>query len=104
MRKFVVKPRLDLYEGVLVNKDTKEEYKNERVEQKIENLTLHSIIEEKNSTGANEYESKSYLTIQLNEGDILLFNEEKGYFLPNVPMSTIDDAITDVTVLKDFDK
>ena len=104
MRKFVVKPRLDLFEGVLIEKDTKLDYKNDRVEQRISDLTLSSIITEKGTNGVNEYESKSYLTIHLNENDILLFNEEKGYFLPNIPMSTIDDAITDITVLKDFDE
>lgn len=105
MKKFVIRPDLDLYEGVIVNKDTKLEYKSEQVEQKLENLELHSIITSQDTgNGTNVFESKTYLTIYLRENDILLFEEGRGYYLPSIPMSTIDDAISDTKALKHLDK
>ena len=105
MKKFVVRPDLDLYEGIIVKKDTKLEYKSDKVEQKLDDLELRSLITSQDTgNGVNRYESKTYLTIHLNENDIVLFEEGRGYFLPNIPMSTIDDAINDITVLKNLDK
>ena len=104
MRKFVVRPDIDLYEGVIVNKDTKLEYKSEKVEQNLENLKLESIITNKDTgNGVNMFESKTYLKINLNENDILLFEEGRGYYLPSIPVSTIDEAIEDMTALKNLE-
>lgn len=100
MRKFIFKPDISLYPGILVNKDTKLEYKNENVEQKLENLKLEMTT----YTKENNYEARSNLVFHLNEGDILLFDEEVGYQVPRVPMSTIKDAMTDIEALQDFDK
>ena len=100
MRKFVVKPDLTLYSGVLVNKDTKLEYENENVTQKLEDLTLEMTT----YTKENNYEARSNLTFHLNEGDILLFDEEVGYQVPRIPMSTLKDALGDLEAIQDFDK
>lgn len=100
MRKFIFKPDITLYSGVLVNKDTKLEYKNENVDQKLENLTLEMTT----YTKENNYEAKSNLTFHLNEGDILLFDEEVGYQVPRVPMTTLQDAMTDIEAIQSFDK
>ena len=100
MRKFILKPDITLYSGVLVNKDTKLEYKNENVDQKLENL----VLEMTTYTKENNYEARSNLVFHLNEGDILLFDEEVGYQVPRVPMSTLKDALTDIDAIQDFDK
>jgi precorrin-4 methylase len=100
MRKFIFKPDITLYSGVLVNKDTKLEYKNDNVDQKLENLTLEMTTYAKE----NNYEARSNLVFHLNEGDILLFDEEVGYQVPRVPMSTLQDALTDIEAIQDFDK
>jgi hypothetical protein len=100
MRKFIFKPDITLYSGVLVNKDTKLEYKNDNVDQKLENLTLEMTT----YTKENNYEVRSNLVFHLNEGDILLFDEEVGYQVPRVPMSTLQDALTDMEALQSFDK
>lgn len=100
MRKFIFKPDITLYSGVLVNKDTVLEYKNDNVDQKLENLTLEMTT----YTKENNYEARSNLTFHLNEGDILLFDEEVGYQVPRVPMTTLKDALTDIEALQDFDK
>lgn len=100
MRKFIFKPDITLYSGVLVTKDTKLEYKNKNVKQKLENLKLEMTTH----TKENNYVAKSQLVFNLSDGDILLFDEEVGYQVPRVPMSTIEDAIVDIEALKDFDK
>lgn len=100
MRKFIFKPDITLYSGVLVNKDTKLEYKNDNVDQKLENL----VLEMTTYTKENNYEARSNLVFHLNEGDILLFDEEVGYQVPRVPMTTLKDALTDIEAIQSFDK
>lgn len=100
MRKFIFKPDITLYEGIQVFKDTELTYKNEMVKQEIKNLTLKTKMKEKK----DNYTSKTDLTIYLNEGDILLYEEERGYFLPYMPMTKISEAIEDLVAIKDFDK
>ena len=100
MRKFIFKPDITLYSGVQVNKDTELEYSNENVVQKLENLTLEMTTYAKE----NNYEVRSNLVFHLNEGDILLFDEEVGYQVPRVPMTSLKNALTDIEALQDFDK
>ena len=100
MRKFIFKPDITLYSGVQVNKDTKLEYKNENVVQSLENL----VLEMTTYTKENNYEIRSNLTFHLNEGDILLFDEEVGYQVPRVPMTTLKNALEDIDAIQSFDK
>lgn len=100
MRKFILKPDITLYNGVQVNKETKLEYKNENVEQKLENL----VLEMTTYTKENNYEIRSNLTFHLSEGDILLFDEEVGYQVPRVPMTTLKNALEDIDAIQSFDK
>lgn len=100
MRKFILKPDITLYNGVQVNKDTKLEYKNENVDQKLENL----VLEMTTYTKENNYEIRSNLTFHLSEGDILLFDEEVGYQMPRVPMTTLKNALEDIDAIQSFDK
>lgn len=100
MRKFIFKPDITFYEGIKIDKNTKLEFENEYVKQSINNLVLKTNKKEK----TDKYESVFDLTINLDEGEILLFEEERGYFLPSLPMSTVKDAIEDLEAIKDFDK
>jgi hypothetical protein len=43
MKNFIMRPSIDLYPGIRVDKDTVLEYKNENVVQTLKNLTLHSV-------------------------------------------------------------
>lgn len=98
MQVFIRKPSIDLYPGIRVNKDTVLEYKNENVDQKLENLVFHSVTKVK---GAN-FESVYDTTIQLQEGDILVFEEEgRGYIKPVETFVTIAEAIEDFENIKD---
>lgn len=95
---FMVRPELKAYEGVVVTKDLKLEFKNDKVEQKIENLYLVSKYVFK----TNKYTTENILKMNLEEGEILLLEEEnRGYFLPlDTPVGSIDTCIEDLSALK----
>lgn len=93
MNYYVLRPDLTPYEGIIVTKDTKLEFKNENVEQKLENLELVIIRNEKEE----KYDVESKMTLHLEEGEVLLFeNENRGYFLPAQPIGTVETAINDL--------
>jgi hypothetical protein len=99
MQKFIRKPSIDMYLGVRVDKDTKLEYKNESVEQTLENLVLHSITK----VVGEGYESTYDTTINLNEGDVLIFEEEgKGYIKPVAEFVTVAEAVEELGYIVDM--
>ena len=96
---YIVRPRIDLYPGVRVEKDTVLEYKNERVEQKLENLVFHSVAK----VNGDNFESVYDTVIHLEEGDILVFEEEgRGYIKPVEPFVTVAEAIEELENIKDL--
>lgn len=99
---FVEQPVLDIKEGIKVTEETELSYKNEKVEQVLHNLVLETILDDTGSNGVNSYKSKTYLSITLNPGDILLFDSQRGYYMPSYPFTSIDDAISDITSLSDI--
>lgn len=101
---FVEQPVLDLKEGIRVTRETELLYKNDKVEQVLKDLVLETILDDEGSNGVNTYKSKSYLSINLNPGDILLFDERRGYYMPPYPVTSIDDAISDISSLSDIPK
>ena len=99
MQNFIRKPSIDLYPGIRVTKDTELEYKNENVKQELKNLTLHSITKVK----GEGYKSKYDTTIKLKDGDILIFEGEgRGYIKPVEEFVSIEEAIDDLTNIKDL--
>lgn len=96
---FVEQPVLDLKEGIKVTNETELSYKSDKVEQVLKNLVLETILDDAGTNGCNSYKSKSYLSINLNPGDILLFDEQRGYYMPPYPVTSIDDAISDINSL-----
>ena len=98
MQVFIRKPSIDLYPGIRVDKDTVLEYKSKNVKQKIENLTLQSTTK----VVGEGYVSVYKTTINLQEGDVLIFEENgRGYIKPVEDMVTIEEAIEDLTNIKD---
>lgn len=99
MQNFIRKPSVDLFPGIKVDKDTKLEYENENVKQSLENLVLRSV----QKTKGEKYESENHITIYLEEGDVLLFEDEgRGYIMPVSGFVTIAEAIDDLTNIKDL--
>ena len=98
MQVFIRKPSIDLYPGVKVDKSTVLDYKNENVEQHLEELVFHS----KTKVKGEGYESVYDTTIWLKEGDVLVFEEEgRGYIMPVDSFVTIQEAIDDFTNIKE---
>jgi hypothetical protein len=82
-----------------VTKDTELEFKNENVKQNIKNLTLHSVTKVK----GDGFKSKYDTTIQLEDGDVLIFEDEgRGYIKPVEGFVTIEEAIADLENIKDL--
>ena len=99
MQNFIRKPSIDLYPGIRVDKDTELEYKNENVKQTVKNMVLHSITKVK----GEGYKSTYNTTVQLKEGDILIFEDEgRGYIKPVEEFVTIQEAIDDLENIKDL--
>lgn len=99
MQVFMRKPSIDLYPGIRVAKDTVLEYKNENVTQTVKNLVLHSVTKVKGENFKSKYDT----TIKLEEGDILIFEDDgRGYIKPVEAFVTIEEAIEDLTNIKDL--
>ena len=101
MRVFIRKPSVDLFPGIVVTKDTTLNYENENVKQELKDLVFHSITTVK----GEGYESVYDTTIHLQEGDILVFEEEgRGYIKPVEAFVTIGEAIKDLEDIKSLDE
>ena len=98
MQVFIRKPSIDLYPGIIVTKDTVLEYKNENVKQTVKDLVFHSVTKVK----GDGYKSKYDTTINLTEGEVLVFEAEgRGYIKPVEEFVTIVEAIEELTNIKD---
>ncbi len=99
---FIEQPSIELKEGIKVSVETEISYKSDKVEQILKNLVLETILDDEGTNGINTYKSRSFISITLNEGDILLFDEQRGYYMPPYPVESIDDAINDLNSLSDI--
>lgn len=98
MEKFILKPSIDMHAGIRVTKDTAFEYKNESVDQSLKDLVFKSITTIK----GEGYESSYNTTINLKEGDILIFEEEgRGYIKPVQELVTVAEAIEELGYIKE---
>ena len=98
MQKFISKPSIDMLAGIKVTKDTTLEYKNENVEQTLKDLVFDSKTTVKGDTFTSEY----HTVITLNEGDILIFEEEgRGYIKPVEQFVTVEEAIKELECIKE---
>lgn len=96
---FIRKPSIDFFEGVKVTKDMVLEFENENVKQTLENLTLHTI----QTTKGEGYEATYDTTVYLEEGDVLIFEDRRGYLKPyGESFVTVAEAIEDLTNIKDI--
>lgn len=100
---FVEQPNTELKQGVIVHKSTELHFKNEHVEQVLKDLVLETITENEGThNGINVFKTKSYIHLGLNEGDVLLYNKEIGYYLPSYPVVTVEEAMSDLEAVKDI--
>ena len=98
MQKYISKPSIDMYSGIKVTKDTTLEYESENVKQFVKDLVLDSITTVK----GEGYTSTYHTVITLNEGDILIFEEEgRGYIKPVEQFVTVEEAIKELEFIKE---
>ena len=96
--KFIRKPSIDMYAGIKVTKETEFTYQNENVNQTLKDLVFHSVTKVKGENFESVYDT----TIQLSEGDVLVFEEEgRGYIKPVEEMMTIPEAVEELSCIKD---
>lgn len=99
MQRFLRKPSLDMYAGIRVTKDTELEYKTETLEQRVKDLKYYC----KQIVQGENYKSVNRTTIDLKEGDVILFeSKERGYIVPVEDFVTINEAIKDYEDIKDL--
>jgi len=95
---YVQIPQPNVYYGIKVNKNTKQEFKNEFVNQRIEDLVLYTDYELKNDNFKSVVKNELYL----HEGDLLLLEEDnRGFFMPKeVKFGSIDEAVEEMNFIK----
>lgn len=99
MQKFIRRPDLDMYAGIKVDKDTVLEYNNEYVKQELKDLVFYSVTK----VIGEGYESTYNTTIQLKEGDVLIFEEEgRGYIKPVDVFVTAAEAVEELNCIVDI--
>lgn len=99
MQKFIRKPSIDMFLGIVVKADTQLQFENENVQQTLANLELHTIA----TVQGENYRSTYDTVINLQEGDVLIFEGEgRGYIKPIEEFVTINEAIEDLTNIKDL--
>lgn len=91
MEKFVVKPSIDLYDGVRVTKDTVLEYSTDTVDQLVKDLKMHTTTK----VSGEGYDSTVETTVYLKEGDVLIFEDGgRGYIKPIEGFVSVSEAIS----------
>ena len=99
MQVFIRKPSIDMYAGIYVTKETELNYENDNVKQTLKDLEFHSITKVKGENYVSVYDT----TITLEEGDVLVFEEEgRGYIKPVEEFVTIGEAIEDLKAIEDI--
>lgn len=99
MEIFIRKPSVELYPGVTVYADTVLDFENEKVKQHVENLVLHTVA----TVEGDNFKSVCDTVIQLDEGDVLIFeSEERGYIKPVERFESIPDAIAELEAIRDL--
>ena len=99
MQIFIRKPSIDIVAGIKVGKDTILEFKNDHVDQKLSNLVFRSITK----VNGDGFESTYDTTIYLNDGDVLVFEEEgRGYIKPVEDFVTVSEAIDELMNINDL--
>ena len=98
-QRFIRKPSIDMFAGIKVTKETEFEYKNENVQQTLKGLVFHSVTKVKGESFDSVYDT----TIRLEEGDVLVFEEEgRGYIKPVEEFVTVSEAIEELTNIIDL--
>lgn len=95
MEKFYITPDITGYPGIIVKKDTEKTFESENASQTLKDLVLTTKLTEK----GDGYDTTSEAHVYLKEGDIVLFDENKGYIKPAIQMQTAKEIADDFNAL-----
>lgn len=96
--KFIRKPNIEMIAGIKVTKETELTYENENVKQELKDLVLYTEMTIK----GEGYESTTNTKIYLEEGDVLLFeDEDRGYIKPVETFMTVAEAVEELSCIKE---
>lgn len=100
---FTVTPSLRQYYGRTVTKEMKFDEKTEdgEVHQTLENCVLTTEINREWMQDGIKNTLKSVQTEELPEGTIIIWNEQHGYIVPNVPMYKLKDLEEEIKAVKE---
>ena len=112
LKKFVRKPSLQVIAVLEVTgeqhgeiaKEIKkdEEGNNFKVIQNIDGLEITTkMVTSYKLTDGTEMEEISTLTMKVNKGQKLAYIENKGFVIPEVKICTVEEAMADLSILKE---
>jgi hypothetical protein len=103
---FTVRPSLKQYYGRTVTKELEFEEATEsgEVKQTLKDLVLTTITEKEWEVQGIKNTLKSTQTEELTEGTIIIWDEQNGYIVPNVPMYKLHDLEKEIEQIKDIYK
>lgn len=100
---FTIKPSLKQYYGRTITKETSfdEKTDNGEVHQTLKDLVLITEINKNSEYAGVKSTEYSKLTQEIPEGTILLWSEQEGYIIPNVPVYKLKDLEEEIKQVKD---
>jgi hypothetical protein len=103
---FTVKQNLKQYYGRTVTKEMRfeESTQDGTVHQTLENCVLTTEIRREWERGAIKNNLYSKQTEQLPEGTVLIWSEDEGYIVPNVPFYKLSDLEKEIKEVKEIYK
>ena len=101
---FTIKPSLRQYYGRTVTKETHfdEQTDDGSVHQILKDLVLTTEINKEWTRGERKNTMKCVQTEELNEGEVLIWDETQGYILPNVAVYKLRDLETEIKEIKEI--
>lgn len=99
---FTIKPSLKQYYGRTITKDTKfdEKVDDGTVHQTLDNLILTTTVNREQEYNGIKTKENSTLIQEIPEGTILLWTEQEGYIIPNVPVYKLKDLEEEIKEIK----
>lgn len=103
---FTVKPSLKQYYGRTVTKEMEFDEKTEsgEVHQTLKNCVLTTEINKEWEQGEIKNAFHGVQTTKLPEGTIIIWTEEEGYIVPDVPMYKLKDLEEEIKAIKEIYK
>lgn len=103
---FLIKPSLKMNYGRTVTKEMTfdETTDNKEVHQTLKDLVLTTVIDKEWEFNGIKNTLKSTQTEVLKEGTVLIWSEEFGYIVPNVPMYKLKDLEEEIKDIKNIYK